>query len=231
MTTSSWPILPPGLWTRFPELPPNWAGYGALFLDRDGVIIEDRKYLSDPRGVRLVSGAGALIRRANNCGVPVVVVTNQSGIDRGLYDWNAFAAIEVEIARQLADQGATTDATIACPFHPDFTPGYTSVHEHYRKPGPGMIELACERMGLEASASWIVGDRRRDCRAGLAAGLAGAILLGSSPDAGNEPSRHEWEGFRLEQCGGLELADRLLQTLLFVPAKSRSPRVSDRPGE
>jgi D-glycero-D-manno-heptose 1,7-bisphosphate phosphatase len=94
---SGWPIAPPGIWMAVREpgpSSPHPAPRPGLFLDRDGVVVVDTGFLSDPKGVSLVPGAAALIAAANRDAVPVAVVTNQSGIDRGHYGWDAFAAVE-----------------------------------------------------------------------------------------------------------------------------------------
>lgn len=190
----------------------------ALFLDRDGVIVEDVGYLRDPADVRLVAGVAALVQTANAHGIPVIVVTNQSGVARGLYSWAEFSAVEDEIARQLAAEHAVLDATLACPFHPDFTPGYGPSHARFRKPGPGMIELACARLGLVPGGSWLIGDNMRDCEAARAAGLAGAILLAAGGAPASVPlSAAASAVFRLEACDSLEAAGRLLAAHLFSP--------------
>ena len=147
----------------------------ALMLDRDGVVIEDRGYLADPADAVLVSGAATLVARANKRDVPVCIVTNPSGIDRGLYGWDAFAAVNDRIDALLAAAGARIDAIAACPFHPDFTPGYDAAHARWRKPGPAMIETLTEVMNIDRAASWLVGDRPGDIEAACAAGLAGAV--------------------------------------------------------
>lgn len=121
----------------------------ALFLDRDGVIIRDTGFPSAAATVVLVLGTAAIIKAANAAAVPVLVVTNQSGIDRGLLDWDDFAAVEARIADLLAAEGAATDATAACPFHPDHTAGYDKTHARWRKPQPGMITALAERLNID----------------------------------------------------------------------------------
>ena len=84
----------------------------------------------------LEAGAAALVRWANENAIPVVVVTNQSGIDRGLFGWPQFEAVQQEIAARLAAEGARINLTIACPYHPAHTPGWDAQHHsQWRKPG------------------------------------------------------------------------------------------------
>lgn len=152
----------------------------ALFLDRDGVIIEDTGYVGDPADVRLRPFVAEMIRRANSAAVKVVVATNQSGIARGLFGWDDFAAVERRIAELLDQDGARIDAVAACPFHGEFTPGYDHRHAGWRKPGPRMLTALAESRNLDLGRSWMVGDNVTDIQAARAAGLAGGILVGGA---------------------------------------------------
>lgn len=147
----------------------------ALFLDRDGVVVEEVGYLHRPQDVRLVPGAAATIAAANRLRLAVVVLSNQSGIGRGYYGWAEFESTQARIVAQLAAAGAALDMVLACPFHPEGEPPYRHPAHPCRKPRPGMILRAAERLGLELAASWIVGDRAIDLEAGRAAGLAGGL--------------------------------------------------------
>ena len=147
----------------------------ALFLDRDGVIVEEVEYLHRPDDVRFIPGAAEVIAAANRAAVPVIVVTNQSGIGRRLYGWADFAETQAHIVADLAARGARLDMVIACPFHVDGTPPYRHPAHPCRKPLPGMILRAGERLDLDLARSWIVGDLASDLAAGCAAGLAGGL--------------------------------------------------------
>jgi D-glycero-D-manno-heptose 1,7-bisphosphate phosphatase len=149
----------------------------ALFLDRDGVIVEETHYLAEPDDVRIIAGAAAAIAAFNRAGVPVVIVTNQSGIGRDLYDWHAFAAVQAAIAGLLAREGAHLDAVLACAFHADAQAPFDNGDHPWRKPQPGMIFEAATRMNLDLARSWIVGDKADDLAAGRAAGLAGGVVV------------------------------------------------------
>ena len=155
----------------------------ALFLDRDGVIVDEVEYLHRPDNVRLVPGAAAVIAAANRAGVPVVAVTNQSGIGRGLYGWREFAATEARIGDELAAHGARLDMVLACPYHAEGKLPYRHPAHPCRKPRPGMLVRAAARLHLDLAHSWIVGDRAADLEAGRAAGLAGGVhvLTGLGP--------------------------------------------------
>ena len=130
---------------------------GAVFLDRDGTIIEDVGYLADPDGVRLLRGAGPAIARLNQSGLPVIVVTNQSGIARGLLDEAAYQATARRLDQILAAEGARLDGHYHCPHHPDVTGPCDC-----RKPGVALYQRAAAEHALHLARSWWVGDRLRD---------------------------------------------------------------------
>ena len=155
----------------------------ALFLDRDGVIVEDPGYLSHVADLALIPGAADLIASANRRGIPVVEITNQAGIGRGYYGWNEFLQVEEALARELAAAGAAIDAVLACPYHPDGIPPWVHPAHPARKPRPGML-LAAERLlNLDLKHSWIVGDKLGDLLAGYNARLCGGlhVLTGQGP--------------------------------------------------
>ena len=156
----------------------------ALFLDRDGVIVEETDYLCRAADTRLIAGAAEVIAAANAARIPVIELTNQAGIGRGYYGWNEFLEVEGEIARLLALHDAHIDATYACPFHSTGKEPYLHPAHPARKPQPGMLLEAARGLNLDLSRSWIVGDHASDMLAGLNAGLAGGIhvLTGHGPE-------------------------------------------------
>ncbi|MFQ6018041.1 MAG: D-glycero-alpha-D-manno-heptose-1,7-bisphosphate 7-phosphatase [Kiloniellaceae bacterium] len=158
-----------------PEAATGPLGAAALFLDRDGVVVEEVGYLHRPDDVRLVPGAAAVIAAANRADLPVVVVTNQAGIGRGLYGWADFAATQERIIAELVRAGAVLDMVLACPYHPEARPPYRHPDHPCRKPRPGMLRRAAARLGLDLAGSWIIGDHASDLEAGRAAGLAGGL--------------------------------------------------------
>lgn len=171
-----------GVWSQVFVPLPAGERRPALFLDRDGVIVEDVGYLHREADIRLIAGAAEAIVRANQQRFPAVIVTNQSGLGRGLFGWDAFVAVQDEIMRRLGAMGARVDAVFVCPFHPAARPPYRHPDHPARKPNPGMLLTAARRLGLDLQASWIVGDRARDLQAGRAAGLAGGMLIGAGRD-------------------------------------------------
>lgn len=160
-----------GLWRDVRTSPPAGAPRPALFLDRDGTVIDEVPYLSRPERVRPIAEAVAAIARANALAVPVVVVTNQSGIERGVFGWATYAAVEDAVAAALAAGGAHIDAVYACPRMP------TEPLPFGRKPDPGMLVSAAGDLNLDLAASWIAGDCATDIEAGLRAGLRRGWLV------------------------------------------------------
>ncbi len=160
----------------------------AVFLDRDGTIIEDRGYLADAAAIRLLPRAAEAIARLNRAGLPVLVVTNQSGIARGLLDEAAYASTARRLDELLADAGARLEGHYHCPHHPDFTGPCEC-----RKPGPLLYRRAATDHGLQLGASWWVGDRLRDVLPAECFGGRGLLIAQppvnelSSPAAGRFP--------------------------------------------
>ena len=164
-----------GLWCEVDAAVP--PGRAALFLDRDGVIVTDTHYLCRVEDMRMIAGAAAAIARCNARQIPVVVVTNQAGIGRGYYDWDAFHAVQGALKAALAADGAHLDGVLACAYHADGRAPLRVDDHPWRKPNPGMIVEAARRMQLDLPRSWIVGDRAHDLAAGTAARLPGGTLL------------------------------------------------------
>lgn len=175
-----------GLWCEIAAA--DWAGRPALFLDRDGVIVADTHFLGGPEDLRMLEGASAAIARCNALAIPVVVVTNQSGIARGYYDWDGFRAVQAALNRALADAGAHLDAVLACAYHGEGSEPLRVAGHPWRKPNPGMILAAGSRMHIDLARSWIVGDRSHDLAAGMTAGLAGGTLLAPDDQARQQAS-------------------------------------------
>ncbi len=149
----------------------------ALFLDRDGVINEEVGYLHRPEDVRWVEGIVPLCRTARALGYALVVVTNQSGIARGLYSTEDFEKLMNWMRTELKVRGVVLDAVYHCPFHPEHGVGEWRREHEDRKPGPGMLFRAARDLKLDLKASLLVGDRCSDIAAANAAGLPRAFLL------------------------------------------------------
>lgn len=142
----------------------------AVFVDRDNTLIEDPGYISEPSLVRLLPGVELAIKSLSQQGFKVVMVTNQSGIARGLLTEEALGQIHHELRRQLGDHGANLDGIYYCPFHPEGTVEKYTCDSELRKPKPGMLLAAAKDLDIDLSASWMVGDSPRDIEAGQRAG-------------------------------------------------------------
>lgn len=153
-------------------------GRPALFLDRDGVVNVDTGYLSDPASVRLCDGAGEAIAAFNAAGVPVIVVTNQSGFGRGLFNKEQMLAVQSAIEAGIAKAGGRIDAVLmSC-----VSPEETGPLGDWRKPAPGMLLAAANLFTVALPNSWMVGDKVGDMAAAAGAGLANGTLIGGKPD-------------------------------------------------
>ena len=144
----------------------------AVFLDRDGTLVEDPGYLRDPAGVRLLPGVGPAIARLNGAGVPAIVVTNQSGIGRGLLTEADYHSVRRRIGELLAAEGARIDGEFFCPHWPE-----TSGPCDCRKPNTLLFRQAAERFGLDLRRSWWIGDRMRDIEPARALGGQGILVV------------------------------------------------------
>jgi D-glycero-D-manno-heptose 1,7-bisphosphate phosphatase len=143
----------------------------AVFLDRDGVLIDEAVYLSEAQQVALIPGAAAAVRKLNDAGFAMVVVTNQSGVARGYFPESQVAVVHDHISQLLRDEaGARIDRFDHSPFHPDATVLEYKRDSDCRKPKPGMLLRSAATLGLDLPRSWMVGDRRTDLEAGAAAG-------------------------------------------------------------
>lgn len=141
----------------------------AVFLDRDGTIIRDVSYLSQPEQVQLFSGAAEAIARVNAALVPVVVVTNQSGIGRGYFSEADYKRTEQRLDELLAERGAHIDATYYCPHTP---PDGCKC----RKPGTLLFERAAADLGIDLHNALFIGDRFRDIEPAIRVGARGVLI-------------------------------------------------------
>jgi D-glycero-D-manno-heptose 1,7-bisphosphate phosphatase len=151
-----------------------------LFLDRDGVINVDTNFLYRAEECRLIDGIADLIRTANLLGYVTCVVTNQSGIGRGLYSEADFKLLTNHISAELLQRDARLDATYFCPDHPVHGIGQYQRESEDRKPRPGMLLRAAAEHGIDLARSVLVGDRCTDLEAGNAAGVPNLFLFGTT---------------------------------------------------
>ena len=148
-----------------------------LFFDRDGTLNTELDFLSRPEELQLIPNAARAIREANEFGAKVFVITNQSGIARGLFSETDLAAIHHRLVALLAREGARVDAIYFCPHHPEYGKTPYKKNCSCRKPKPGMLRRAKKEHGIRLSQSFVIGDRCIDMKAGKAAGCRIALVM------------------------------------------------------
>ncbi len=157
----------------------------AIFLDKDGTLIDDVPYNVDPARIVLAPGSREGLRLLHQMGYPLIVITNQSGVARGYFSESALSAVEQRLRELLAEISVPLAGFYYCPHHPGgVVPNY-AIECDCRKPQPGLLTTAARELGICLSQSWFVGDILNDVEAGRAAGCR-TILI----DNGNET---EWE--------------------------------------
>jgi D-glycero-D-manno-heptose 1,7-bisphosphate phosphatase len=184
----------------------------AVFLDRDGTVIEDAHYIKSPARVKLLPGAATAIRRLNEARVFVIVVTNQSGIGRGLITVHDYEAVKERFHALLASEGARIDGTYYCPD----VPGNAQA-DGCRKPGVKMFEQAIEDFHLDGSSVAYIGDRWRDVAASTK--LGGRAIMISSPMT-TDDDRREALAHKIETAPTLSDA---VDLLFGLTPRGRSP--------
>lgn len=158
----------------------------AIFLDRDGVVIEDGHHVGSIDRVRMVPGSAAAVAALNRAGWVVVVVTNQGGVARGYFTFDSVPVVHAHIGGLLAGHGGRVDAFYYCPHHPDGEVAEYGIACDCRKPKPGMLRQAARDLNLDLGRSWMVGDRVSDLEAGAAVGARTVLVrtgYGSEIDA------------------------------------------------
>ncbi|HEY3043174.1 MAG TPA: HAD family hydrolase [Vicinamibacterales bacterium] len=162
----------------------------AVFLDRDGTLIKDIGYLGVRGDVAFFPWTVDAVRALNQAGLPVVVITNQSGVARGIFTEPMIEDVHRHISSLLAAGGARIDAYYYCPHHPDGTVAAYARRCDCRKPGCGLIDRASTDLGLDPAHSFVVGDKWIDVGAARAAGARGILVrtgYGASEEAEPPP--------------------------------------------
>lgn len=152
----------------------------AVFFDRDRVLNADTGYTHKPSDLIFIPGAIEAVKRLNDSGTYVFVVTNQSGVARGLYDEAAVVRFHAAIEAQLAERGATIDDWRYCPFHPEAAVAQYRMAHPWRKPQPGMILDLMNHWPVDRDRSFLIGDKDDDIAAASAAGIAGHKFSGGN---------------------------------------------------
>jgi D-glycero-D-manno-heptose 1,7-bisphosphate phosphatase len=173
----------------------------AVFLDRDGVLVEDRGLLVDAAELRIIPGAASALRRLGENGFRLIVVSNQAVVARGMVTPEGVEAIHVDLLRLLEEAGAPRlDAVYFCPHHPNAdVPEYRVVCD-CRKPEPGSLLRAAEEHHLDLAASFMIGDRMTDIAAGAAAGCRTVLLRRPGTEAPPPTAEEPPEGWRQPDC-------------------------------
>lgn len=181
----------------------------AVFLDRDGTLIVDRNYLSTPDGVVLIDGAAEAVRCLSESGFWIVMVTNQSGVARGMFPEDAVHIVNQRVQELLDRENAHLDAIYYCPHHPHGTiPQYARVCD-CRKPSPGMGYRAAREHQIDLAQSYMVGDKRDDIVFGQNCGMRNAFLV--STGHGNETKLDGGYGMEVQDI--LQAAHCILQDM------------------
>jgi D-glycero-D-manno-heptose 1,7-bisphosphate phosphatase len=148
-----------------------------VFLDRDGTLVRDTGYPHRPEDYALLPGVAAALRRLQHAGFRLAIVTNQSGIGRGLYGEGDFERFQALLLADLARAGVRIEATYHCPHAPDAACAC-------RKPAPGLLLRARDELGADLTASWVIGDGPADVELAARAGCEGALRIGGETPAG-----------------------------------------------
>jgi D-glycero-D-manno-heptose 1,7-bisphosphate phosphatase len=208
------PLNSDGVWCQVLRRPSS--GRPALFLDRDGAVVEEAGYLCCVDNIVVISGAAEVIAAANKRGIPVVMVTNQSGIGRGYYGWSEFKSVQAALLAELATYGAQIDATYACAHHPEAN-GFLAHPDHpARKPNPGMLLQAAADLALNLKSSWLVGDKANDIEAAKRAGIAGALQVATGYGAAERQHASKLASPNFDLRFGQSIADAMTLPLLML---------------
>ena len=167
------------------NLPMQSLPQKAVFLDKDGTLIENVPYNVDPTLIQWCEGAIEALQRLHEAGYKLFIITNQSGIARGYFEETALAIVQQHLTQELARFGIPLAGFYYCPHHPDGTIAPYTINCSCRKPEPGLLLQAAADHQIDLSASWFIGDILHDVAAGRAAGCR-TILI----DNGNET---EWQ--------------------------------------
>jgi D-glycero-D-manno-heptose 1,7-bisphosphate phosphatase len=186
----------------------------AVFIDRDGTLTEEVGYVNHPSRLRLLPRAAEAVRRLNDAGLPAVLVTNQAGLARGYFTEDILRTTNEALVSQLKQAGAHLDGIYVCPHHPtEGVPPYRTSCD-CRKPAPGLLRRAAADLGLDLTASTMVGDKPSDLMPGRTVGARAVLVLTGY-------GRGEWEYRRADfPLVPDHVADDLLGAVEWVLASS-----------
>jgi histidinol-phosphate phosphatase family protein len=172
-----WQKLQPFRQSFYLDGPRENAG---LFLDRDGVVIKDIEYIHDPNLVELMPDLVSALKKARELNHRIFIITNQSGLGRGMFQWSQYEAVTMKIQELLAREGLFVDRIVKSPFYEKSVLASGLVRKSLRKPRPGMIHMLAKEFRIDLSKSILVGDCARDLMSGALAGIHKVHLLKSS---------------------------------------------------
>ena len=160
---------------RFAQMSGN--PQSAIFIDRDGTLNEDIGYVSSPDQLTLYPWAAEAVRLINKAELKAIVITNQSGIARGIYTEETLNAIHQKMIEELAMQGAKLDGVYYCPHHPKIGDARYRIECDCRKPKTGMLDRAAREQDIDLSRSFVIGDKASDINLALNAGARAALVM------------------------------------------------------
>jgi histidinol-phosphate phosphatase family protein len=153
----------------------------AVFLDKDGTVLEDVPYNVDPGRMQLAPEAGIGLRLLHEAGYRLVVISNQPGVARGMFRAESLGAVEVRLSELFEAAGARLDAFYYCPHNPEESVPRYSVECSCRKPAPGLLLRGAREHGIDLARSWMVGDKPADAEAGACAGCRVVMISEQAP--------------------------------------------------
>jgi len=151
----------------------------AVFVDRDGTLIEDVGYIRDANDLRVLAGVPEALSIFDSAGFSIVVVSNQAGLARGRVTEQQFQAVHQRFVAEMERLGVRLDGCYYCPYLADGSVTAYRKDSDSRKPAPGMLLLAASRLAVRLPLSWMIGDKWDDVRAGISAGTRTVKLAGS----------------------------------------------------
>ncbi|MGB7581184.1 MAG: HAD family hydrolase [Sedimentisphaerales bacterium] len=207
----------------------------AIFLDRDNTIIEDPGYIDNPDQVKLLEGAPEALSSLKSLGYKLVVVSNQSGVARGIVTEEVLGQIHKRLEQLLAEKGVSLDRIYYCPYHIEgVIPKYRKESD-WRKPNPGMLLAASRDMDIDLRESWIVGDTTNDIEAGARAGCRTIMLAGRTHEQKLQPGAPapDYKAVNLKEVVNIiKMKSRSAQKPANVlPAEQQAQAIEEKPQE